>query len=772
MTRPSIPRFEAQINNPGAAPILRMDAQPAFDSAIQMFNTIADAGDGMANAVFRLGLQSQRALDKEKDAYLAEAEVDDIVKTNEIYNQNASEGNQPEKLAERLNGYMQGKMQELPESIRPLYQQSFQKRAAVLTVKSQDEFYQQTEINAKKSLMASLDIVKEDIFSNPTPKTEIEIQSYQEKLAKYNAILDTQVKHNYITSEEAILNQKEFRKDLIVTSFKSSLDGLSDDQRSKAILKISKMDIEGLDVNEKQKVVNQLNAFDNQMRAVNEQAFAKEKAEQELGKARKAADLEIRTSRGQAGYDEITRMEQNRTISPDQKASLFKMLDAKNKERMADAAKLEKVAQALQGNGYLDPKDDKDAIDFTYINAVKPQMQGLAPDAQKEMLVNFVNKVGVVPDQMQSQLRGVFRGGDPEAKVFYADLVGRIQEAKPEALDDIENKDIAQAVMINELVKSGTPNLEAVARVEDMQKSINPARLQILKTELSEARGRSTVADRLAKAKKPFSNWFGRAPSLGDPQLGYNQALLNDYERTYESWYNYTNGDAKIAEDQTAKSLNRLWGVSEINGSKRLVKYPVEKAYPNIEPAELRKRLVADVKAIEKYKDINEEDIAITLSMDTARLWNTGTPAYPVVIKDKNGVFRDVLDNDLDAWTPGKNSDIQKEIALRKRQEFMATQDIPVSVKLPEVTIPTESTFDLIAKKENQSKPSENVPKAKKPENNQISPGDFLKTLDQVTGKEKALADRLKAELLKKPKIKKSENNPEKDYWQKKIVGN
>ena len=699
MTRPSIPRFEAQISNPGAAPILRMDTQSVFDSAIMKFNTIANAGDGTANALFRLGLLSERALDKEKDAYLANVEVDDIVKTNEIYNQNALEGNQPEKLAERLDGYMQGKMQELPENIRPFYQQSFQKRAAVLTVKSQEEFYQQTEINAKKSLIASLDIVKEDIFSNPKPKTEIEAQSYQEKLEKYNAILDNQVKHNYITSEEAILNQKEFRKDLIATSFKSSLEGLPDDERAKAILQISKTDIEGLDINEKQKVVNQLNAFDNQMRAVNEQAFAKEKANQELGKARKAADLEIRTSRGQASYDEITRMEQNQTISPDQKASLFKMLDAKNKERMADAAKLEKVAQALQGNGYLDPKDDKEAIDFTYINAVKPQMQNLAPDAQKEMLVNFINKTGVVPDQMQSQLRGVFRGGTSENKVFYADLVGRIQEQKPEALNDIEDKDIAQAVMINELVKSGTPNLEAVTLVEDMRKSINPARLQILKTELSEARGKSTVADRLAKAKKPFSNWFGRAPSLpDDPQLGYNQALLNDYERTYESWYNYTNGDAKIAEDQTAKSLNRLWGVSEINGSKRLVKYPVEKAYPNIEPAELRKRLVADVKAIEKYKDINEEDIAITLSMDTARLWDTGTPAYPVVIKDKNGVFRDVLDNDLDAWTPGKNSDIQKEIALRKRQEFLAKENKNETPKTPQITIPTESTINLLTK--------------------------------------------------------------------------
>lgn len=700
MTRPSIPRFDAQINNPGAAPILRIDAQPAFDSAIQMFNTIANAGDGIANAMFKLGLQSQRAVDQERDAYLANVEVNDIVKTNEIYNQNALEGNQPEKLAERLDGYMQGKMQELPENIRPFYQQSFQKRAAVLTVRSQDEFYRQTEEDAKKSLMASLDIVKEDIFSNPTPKTEIEAQNYQEKLAKYNAILDTQVKHGYITSEEAILNKKEFRKDLVTTSLKTSLEGLSDDQRSKAILKLSKTDIEGLDINEKQKVISQLNAFDNQMRAVKEQAFAKEKAAQELAKARKAADLEIRVSRGEAGYDEITRMEQNLTITPDQKASLFKTLDVKNKERLEEAAQLEKVAKALQGTDYLDPKstEDKKAVDFTYKNAVKQQLQGLAPEAQKAMLVNFIDKVGTVPIELQSKLRGVFRGANPEDKVYYADLVGRIQEVKPQALDDIEDKDIAQAVMINELVKSGTPNLEAVARVEDMQRSLNPARIQILKDEIKENKSK-TVADRLTKAKAPFSNMFGIAPSLpDDPQLGYNQTLLNDYERTYESWYVYTNGDEKIAQEQTKKTLNKFWGVSEINGSKRLIKYPVEKAYPNIEPAELRKKLVDDVKAIKKYKDINEEDILIQDTMDTARLWNTGTPTYRVIVKNKDGVFENVFDNDLDAWTPGKGSDIQKEIALRKRQEFMAKENKNEMPKTPQITIPTESTINLLTK--------------------------------------------------------------------------
>jgi hypothetical protein len=44
---------------------------------------------------------------------------------------------------------------------------------------------------------------------------------------------------------------------------------------------VSKTDIEGIDINEKQDVVNQLNAYDNQLRNVNAQAFAQQKAEQD-----------------------------------------------------------------------------------------------------------------------------------------------------------------------------------------------------------------------------------------------------------------------------------------------------------------------------------------------------------------------------------------------------------------------------------------------------------------------------------------------------------
>ena len=117
-----------------------------------------------------------------------------------------------------------------------------------------------------------------------------------------------------------------------------------------------------------------------------------------------------------------------------------------------------------------------------------------------------------------------------------------------EKLSNLVTQTIDRDTRVNELElligKSESELSNAKARIDTIQKELDE--LRPLKTELSEARGKSTVADRLDKAKKAFSTW-GIDPKLpDDPQLGYNQALLNDYERIYESWYNYTNGDAKI----------------------------------------------------------------------------------------------------------------------------------------------------------------------------------------------------------------------------------
>lgn len=716
MTKPNInpsqgiPRFSAnQTASPSIVPVRPIEFSGAMQSQLQLLNTIANVGETTTNAVGQLYIASERAKAQERDAYLASIETDDVIQTNRIYNENHLQGNDPERLSTLLNEYKNAKKAEMPEGIRPYYEATFQKRAASLAVKSQDEFYHTAEINAKNSLKASLEILRDDIFENPVPKTEIEVKAYTEKLAKYNAIIQSQEDHKHITPEEAELTRRDFRKDLVTASYKASLKGLSDDARAKAIYELSNQNIEGLNINEKQEVIAQLNAYDNQLKSVKEQAFAKEKAEQELAKARQAADLELRVSRGQANYDEIVRFEQKRIISPDQKTSLFKALDAKNKEILQESQAIEKVARAMQGADYMDPKntDDKKAVDLMYNNVIRNQIMALKdPAAQKSMLVSYIDKVGVVPESLQSRMRGVMRGTNVEDKVYMSELIGRIQEVKPQALDDFDDKDIAQAVMIDGLVKAGTPNLEAVKRVQALQDGLNPQRVTYLKEELKEKRkGKafSEIRDEaLSSVKDIFDDSFFSSVKLPDKQLGVESAAVNEYNNLFESWYVYTNGDEKLAKEQAALAMKRNWGTTSINGNKKqLTKYPVENKYPNIDSKVLRADLVASVKALPKYKNVADEDIYLTYDAITAREWRTtDSPSYAVVVKNENGVFEPIADEKGSRWSAGKPSDIRRKLVEEQRQAFVKEKGVAPSQKIkgPEMTIPVEKTIDLLTK--------------------------------------------------------------------------
>ena len=103
---------------------------------LEQMNAIADLGEGIFNATAKIAVASQRAKEAERNAYLANVETDDIVQTNRIFNENKLQGNDPELLTKRLEEYRNGKMSSMPQDVQPYYQQSFDKRAATLTVKS------------------------------------------------------------------------------------------------------------------------------------------------------------------------------------------------------------------------------------------------------------------------------------------------------------------------------------------------------------------------------------------------------------------------------------------------------------------------------------------------------------------------------------------------------------------------------------------------------------------------------------------------------------
>lgn len=663
-----VARFDGNIQQASSgkyAPSLQpVNFAPVAQSYIEEMNAVANVGEGIYNATVQTGLQSLALEKQSRDAYLASVESDDIVQTNRIYNENMLAGNDPEALATKLGEYRDGKKAQMPEDIQPYYEGSFNKRAAVLTVKSQDAFFQKTQNDNKASLESTQKLIRDDIFKNPLPKTEIEVQAYQDKLTKFQATLQSRVDNGFITPEDATLQQKQFQKDVVTAGYKAQLDTMGPNARAKTIYALSKAkDLPaGLNLQDRQDITNELTAYSDQLDSVKKKAFAEENAAAALDKARQAANLEIKVSRGEATYDEVAQAEQRQLISPEKKVSLFKSLDNETEKRVKESESLQKVARALKGQDYIDPKDadDKKAVDLAYTKGVEPQIAASQDSAaQKTLITNYVSAMGIVPSSLQGKIRGVMRGGSVQDKVFYADLVGRIQESKPQALDDFDDKDVAQAVMIDQLVKSGTPNEEAVKKVEDIANNITPGRIEILKQEFSDkqkAAGK-TATDRNAATISHVRNlfdtgFFSTDASLPDRQLGIENAAVNDYNRLYETWYLNTNGNDDLAKQQADRAFKASWGTTAVNGqSKQLTKYPIEQAYPMLNTDEIKDSLVKDLQSLPEYKDIDKNKVFLQYDNRTAREWGS-QPSYRVLILNKDGVIEPIPDPSKSRWKP------------------------------------------------------------------------------------------------------------------------
>ena len=640
-----------------------IDFTPA-NRYIEEMNAVANVGEGIFNAAIKLKQVSDQSEKSARDAYLANVETDDIVQTNRIYNENAADGNNPEVLATKLGQYRDGKRDAMPAEIQPYYTQSFNKRAAVLTVNAQDAFFQKAQSDSKASLEGAQKIIKEDIFANPLPKTEIEAKAYEDKIAKFRSTVQSRIDHGFITPEEAQLEQKDFQKNLIVAGYKSQLETMGPNARAKTIfaLQQNKGLPAGLNVNDKQEIVNQLNAYSDTIESTKKAAFAQENAAAALQKSRMNADLEIRVARGEATYEEVQQAESKQQITPEKKATFFKALDTATETKITESNSIQKMARVLDGKDYIDPKssDDKKTVDLAYTKAVQPQVAAMQdPAAQKTLITNFIQAAGVVPESLRGKMRGVFRGGTVNDKVFYADLIGRIQESKPQALDDFDDKDITQAVMIDQLVKSGTPNEEAVLKVENITNNITPGRIETLKAEyqdMKKAAG-TDVTSRNATTIKHVTDLFdegvfSKNATLPDRQLGVETAAINDYDRLYETWYLNTNGNTDLAKQQADRAFKTSWGTTAVNGqSKQLTKYPIEHAYPLLDAVDLKKSLVTDLKTLPEYKGISDDKVFLQYDNRTAREWGA-QPSYRVLILNENGLIEPIADQAKSRWKP------------------------------------------------------------------------------------------------------------------------
>lgn len=242
----------------------------------------------------------------------------------------------------------------------------------------------------------------------------------------------------------------------------------------------------------------------------------------------------------------------------------------------------------IAGNEPVDPgsKADRDTLDKVIKATDIPQRLGEADPAAAGQLTAFVKNSGYVPEGAISSLRASSVNGTPEQRTFALETAANLLREKPGALEASDHakalRDDAQLYETLTL-EAGISSQDALTRIAELRTTEFAKRRESLKKELAEGGTTSPIAQLTpSDITAQYDGWFTSEPGLGGSprQAG---VVFDTYRDLVKDHYIRT-GDIEVAKSMAKKDLKRTYDVSEVTGSRRLMRHPPEAYYPKIEP--------------------------------------------------------------------------------------------------------------------------------------------------------------------------------------------
>jgi hypothetical protein len=303
-------------------------------------------------------------------------------------------------------------------------------------------------------------------------------------------------------------------------------------------------------------------------------------------------------------------------LTPEQAGSMLGEDDRLNLKNAIDGSGLQLIQDAYDGKYFLDPKnaDQKKDANNWFLDRVDAAKIPMGSDAYTNLGAEFAHRTGMVPEPVMDWARSTMVASkDPTAVYQAAQAVDRMRTASPRGFeyadDDHKLSSIADSVL--RMTKAGMAVPEAVqtardnyARGEDQRKLME----EQWKTARPFGKDDTNLDGVLSAqvAEDPAltkSGWlWGRNP------LPHPPAMQADYQELVRSKYMHNGGNAAQAEADAARDIGTKWGITQMNGSPELVKYPPERMFrspdggPGLTAQDIRTDIEQHVKSGE-FKD-------------------------------------------------------------------------------------------------------------------------------------------------------------------------
>ena len=281
---------------------------------------------------------------------------------------------------------------------------------------------------------------------------------------------------------------------------------------------------------------------------------------------RVASELELDVFRGNGLRTDIDLARDSDVITPAKWTQLHLEMDRQEAEAVADA-KLRQLVSISTGLGIpLDPgdPDHRKAVELAYTDIPGEPFSPVHNAATGQL----VKQTGIVPKQVKSMVRSMAVAGNATQAMAMADLVDHIQTVSPSAISQFSTDEKAFALQVQEFVRAGTEPAGAVELARERVFKTSPAERDIVAANYrDESGGNEDALDDLID--DDFDNLFPFNQPDAPPLL---QA---EFERLSETYFLKTH-EINAARSLAWQDLQSVWGVSTINGSRQLMKYPPE----------------------------------------------------------------------------------------------------------------------------------------------------------------------------------------------------
>jgi hypothetical protein len=302
-------------------------------------------------------------------------------------------------------------------------------------------------------------------------------------------------------------------------------------------------------------------------------------------------------------------------------------------------------------------KSSQDRKDVNaYYEEISPEWDGDLNDLIAQN-VDFVDKTGIIPDQLISNMNASMRSGSVDHVITMMETMQRIQEDRPGALRDIPDDARSVALQVSDSMRNGLSSADAIEIARKNTYGVDGTRRKELSMLADEADPTKTFESLVNDRFDPGVFYGDGRLFPGEPDIP--PGMYATFKSNFNDFMVKTDGNIEQSENLAFESTVKFWGVTNVGGDRRFMRNPPESFYhvDGFDDVWIEDQLNLDAEALGLV------DAVIGIDNKTLR---SDSPTYPILAVNDRGFLDDVKDENgrLARFKPDfKKSDVFIDIS-------------------------------------------------------------------------------------------------------------